>query len=97
MNRAILNNSGPVDSVIPNIYYPRLQVTKHGDIVLAISKSGYLTTGILVGKTKDSTSPIPIGKKFTDWEVGGELTDYDGAVTIKIENKVKINPKKKVH
>ena len=82
-----LDNSGRSSS---NVYHPRLMVNRLGEIVFAtgISKCG-LTTGILVGKTDDSTSTVPIGKKFTDWEVAGELRDYDGKVTITFENEVK--------
>ena len=73
---------------MPNTYYPRLQVNKHGEIVLALYKHDYLTTGILVGKTPDSKSEWPIGKRFDDWEVAGELEDYDGQITITLENNV---------
>jgi hypothetical protein len=87
MNTIVLNNNGPCDSVIPNIYYPRLQINKKGEIVLATGKKGTLTTGILVAKTPECKSPFPIGKKFDDWEVGGELTDYDREVTVTFINK----------
>lgn len=56
-----LNNSGPVDSGIANVYFPRLQINKIGEIVLAISKEGTLTTGILVGKKRDCKSKLKIG------------------------------------
>jgi hypothetical protein len=69
--------------------YPRLQINKLGEIVLATGKKGRLTTGILVGKTPECKTKWPIGKKWDDWEVVGELTDYDGQVTIQIENKIK--------
>lgn len=80
MDKVILNNSG---------YYPRLQINKHGEIVLATDKKDTLTTGILVGKTAYCKSKFPLGKKFDDWEVVGELFDYDGEVTVTIQNKVK--------
>lgn len=50
---------------------------------------GSLTTGILVGKTTDCKTQWPIGKKRNDWEVCWGLVDYDGQVTIQIENKIK--------
>jgi hypothetical protein len=89
MSKVVLNNSGPVDAG-HDIYFPRLQVNKRGEIVLATGKDGFLTTGILVGKTKESKSEVPIGKKFTDWEVCGELTDYDGEVTVTFQNWQKV-------
>jgi hypothetical protein len=89
MSKVILNNDGRPDSIIPNSYYPRLQVNERGEIVLATYKHGVLTTGILVGKLPHCQSPFEIGKKFSDWEVGGELKDYDGEVTITLTNKVK--------
>lgn len=69
--------------------YPRLQINKLGEIVLATKKEGGLTTGILVGKTPECKTQWPIGKKWNDWEVCGELVDYDGQVTIQLENKIK--------
>ena len=69
--------------------YPRLQINKLGEIVLATKKEGNLTTGILVGKTPECNTKWPIGQKWSDWEVCGELVDYDGQVTIQIENKIK--------
>ncbi len=87
MNTVVLNNKKPID-IIPNVYYPRLQINGRGEIVLAISKDGILTSGILVDKTADSKSPFGIGKKFDDWEVGGELVDYDGEVAVLFKNKV---------
>lgn len=71
--------------------YPRLQINKHGEIVLATGMDNKykLTTGILVAKTPDSKSKVPIGKKFDDWEVVGELKDYDGQITVQFENKFK--------
>ena len=87
MNKILLDNKQAtvLDS---NLYYPRLQVNTLGEIVLAISKEGSLTKGILVGKIKDSKSPVPIGKKFDDWEVCGELTDYDGEVIVAFQNEI---------
>lgn len=87
-----LNNTGPVDCIVKNLYFPRLQVNKRGEIVLAISKSKKygLTKGILVGKTKDSTSKLDIGTKITDWEVCGELTDYNGEVSVSFKNMVNV-------
>jgi hypothetical protein len=66
--------------------YPRLKVNDLGEIVLAISKEGTLTTGILVGKTPESKSKWKLGKRFADWEVVGELRDYDGEVNICLRN-----------
>lgn len=82
-----LNNDGPVDSTIENLYYPRLQVNKHGEIVLATVKHGTLTTGILVGYVAGSIERLDIGTKFDDWEVAGLLEDYDGEVTVTIKNR----------
>jgi hypothetical protein len=70
------------------LYYPRLQVNKHGEIVLATYKKGILTTGILVGRTPWSKSTVPFGRKFSDWEVVGELTDYGGEVEVCLKNEV---------
>lgn len=75
--------------------YPRIQCNKKGEVVLAFSKSrGSLTRGILIGFTEDCTIPknkrLPIGKMWDDWEVGGQLADYDGIFEInalKIANK----------
>lgn len=89
MNTVVLNNEGP-PNLFPDSYYPRLQINNRtGEIVLAVHQgiSG-LTTGILVDKTADSKSPFGIGKKFTDWEVAGELVDYDGEVAVLFKNKV---------
>jgi len=66
--------------------YPRLQVNKHGEVVLVIENRGLLSTEILVGKLPGSKSTVPLGKRFDDWEVAGELTDYDGEVTISLKN-----------
>ena len=86
-----LNNEGPVDGDW-NVYLPRLQVNKCGEIILATCKHGVFTTGFLVGKTPESKSTLPIGLKCTDWEVVGELVDYDGEVSITFENKIKTSP-----
>jgi len=86
MNNVKLNNTGR-DS-IPNLYFPRLQVNKGGEIVLATGKEGILTSGVLVAKTPESKSTLSIGQKCTDWEVFGELTDYDGEITVKFQNEV---------
>jgi hypothetical protein len=97
-----LRNDGPTNagcaSKAYNLYYPRLQVNKHGEIVLALSRSeNGLTRGLLVGRVAGSNPQVfgvvprtlPIGKRFDDWEVGGELTDYDGEVTITFKNNKK--------
>lgn len=88
----ILNNSGPVKDNEDgwNPWFPRLQVNRHGEIILATGKNGYLTRGVLVGKTPESKSNIPIGKVFTDWEVAGLLKDYNGEVTVTFKNKDEI-------
>lgn len=90
MNKIILNNERSYEES-KNLYYPRLQVNKHGEIVLSVLKEGSLTTGILVGKLSDSQSRVPIGKKFVDWEVAGELVDYNGDIEIRLTNKIKKN------
>ena len=76
--------------------YPRLMVNDKGEVVLAISRSDSgLTTGILVGRVKGSkisnrlNDTIELGKKYTDWEVGGELKDYDGELVINLKNKLR--------
>ena len=69
--------------------YPRIQINDLGEIVLAISEEGTLTTGILIGKTPESKSKWNLGKKFVDWEVFGPLRDYDGEVTITLSNQMK--------
>ena len=84
----ILNNTGPAKSIIPDVYYPRLQVNRLGEIVLATHKQGSLTSGILVGHTPDAVARFKLGKKFDDWEVVGELQDYNGAVTVTIVNEI---------
>lgn len=86
MNQIKLNNGGRAEG---DLYYPRLQVNKHGEIVLSIfkDKSG-LTHGILVGKTAENKSTTPIGQNFSDWEVAGLLVDYDGEVQASFINKV---------
>lgn len=93
MNRIKLRNNGStVDSqvikVTANLYYPRLQVNKHGEIVLSLYKHGVLTTGLLVGKTPESQSKLSIGQRLDDWEVCGELSDYDGEIQLAISNNV---------
>ena len=91
-NTAVLRNVGPVDGglerKLQTLYFPRLQVNKRGEIVLATGKRETLTEGVLVGKTEDSTSDLTIGTKFTDWEVCGELQDYDGEVTVTLKNEL---------
>lgn len=89
MNKVALPNNGSVNSSIPNLYYPRLQINKRGEIVLATAKHNTLTTGILVGKLPNSQSTLPLGKKFDDWEVAGELSDYDGEVEVSLSNNQK--------
>lgn len=85
MNTVAMPNNGPVNSITPSLYFPRLQVNSRGEIVLATSKDGSLTTGILVGKTPTSKSTLPLGIKLEDWEVCGELKDFDGAVNITLQ------------
>lgn len=87
MNQVLLPNDGRVDSITPNLYYPRLQVNKRGEIVLATGKHGTLTTGVLVGKTPESKSEWAFGTKFDDWEVAGELEDYGGEVSVVLANR----------
>ena len=81
-----LKNNGPIDS--GNLYYPRLQVNKRGEIVLSMYKQGTLTDGLLVGKTPESQSTLTIGQRLSDWEVCGELVDYDGEIQLTISNQV---------
>lgn len=91
MNRIKLRNDGPAVDVIKlteNLYYPRLQVNKHGDIVLSLYKREGLTTGLLVGKTPESQSKLSIGQRLDDWELCGELSDYDGEIQLAISNNV---------
>ena len=66
--------------------YPRVMVDPLGHILLATSKERHLTTGILIGKTKECKNQWPLGSKFTDWEVFGELTDYDKPVEMVVRN-----------
>ena len=80
-----LRNNGRTDS---NIYYPRLQFNKRGEIVLSLYKDGSLTTGIMVGKTPESKSTLSIGQILNDWEVCGLLEDYDGEIQVSFINKV---------
>lgn len=98
MTPLLLRNTGPVDDIVPmkttlgwplnTLYFPRLQVNKRGEIILATFKHGSLTTGILVGKTPESKSTLSIGTQCTDWEVAGPLVDYDGDVQLTIRNRV---------
>lgn len=70
--------------------YPRLQVNRLGEIVLALRKTEGphgLTTGIFVAKTPECRSTWPIGTVWQDWEVMGPLTDYDGEVILMMRNK----------
>jgi hypothetical protein len=80
--KVILNNT----TSLPILYYPRLQINKMGEIILAMKKENGLTTGILVGQKRGSKAYITIGTKLTDWEVVGELQDYDGQVTVTFKN-----------
>lgn len=91
MNDTIELRNHSTCASLPNLYYPRLQINKHGEIVLSLyrNESDTLTVGILVGKTKDSKSTVEIGKRFDDWEVCGKLEDYDGEVTLTIKNAAK--------
>ena len=89
MNKIELSNKGSVDCFIPGLYFPRLQINKLGEIILATGKEGSLTTGILVGRTKSNQSGLPMGQKCDDWEVVGELEDYNGTVEISVSNLVK--------
>lgn len=82
-----LPNTGPVNSTVGSTYFPRLQFNGRGEIILATSKKGNLTTGILVGLTPESKSELPLGTKFVDWEVCGELQDYSGGVTVTLQNR----------
>jgi hypothetical protein len=66
--------------------YPRIQINKLGEIVLAIKKNGGLTEGILIGKTEGSKSNCKLGSYYVDWEVCGELEDYTGSIEICISN-----------
>ncbi len=92
MSEILLNNSQN-DLSFPNLHYPRLQTNRLGEIVLALSKKGSLTKGILVGKLLDSRSTLSIGQKCSDWEVVGELFDYDGPVTMTMKNRVLASPR----
>lgn len=92
MNKITLNNRGSVN-VAPMLFklcFPRLQTNKRGEIILATAKNGILTTGILVAKTPESKSTLTIGQQLTDWEVCGELTDYNGEISVTFENQVKV-------
>ncbi len=81
-SHVVLDNFGQTGT-----YYPRLQVNKRGEIVLATKKEDTLTTGILVSKTPESTSTLPIGQVLQDWEVVGPLVDYNGKIDVRFENK----------
>ena len=90
MSAILLNNRElSENSTIDNLYYPRIQINKHGEIILAISKENTLTKGILIGLTLESKSKVKIGTKFDDWEVVGGLKDYNLPMTITIENRHK--------
>jgi len=96
-----LRNHGSADTAdsrgLSTLYYPRLMVNDSGEVVLALYKKGTLTTGILVDNVEGKTprphtisgASIPIGTKWTDWEVGGDLRDYDGEVTITLQNETR--------
>ena len=85
-NEIILNNSTNNNWK----HYPRLQTNNQGHIVLATEKEGILTTGMLVGDRQVSRkNKMPFGQILADWEICGELTDYDGEVTITIKNEIK--------
>lgn len=74
---------------LSNCFYPRLQYNARGEIILAIRKKDTLTEGILVGKTSDCKSTSPIGQHIVDWEVCGELLDYNGDVAVNFSNEYK--------
>ena len=85
--KILLNNLEIADNTtIDDLYYPRIQINKHGEIILAISKENTLTKGILIGLTLESKSKVEIGRKFDDWEVAGELKDYGLPMTITLQN-----------
>ena len=65
--------------------YPRLMQNKRGEVLLAINKDSKsdLTTGILLSSLDETWPP---GKVWTDWEVVGELIDYDGVVEVILQN-----------
>lgn len=91
MTLIALNNDGPtldrLTDEVCNLYFPRLQINKRGEIVLALSRSpNGLTRGVCVGKTPDSKSTLSIGQLLSDWEVCGELQDYNGEVTVTFRN-----------
>jgi len=68
--------------------FPCLMVNKLGEIVLVTGKEGTLSKGILVGKTEDSKSTLKIGKFCVDWEVCGDLTHYDGEISVTFVNEL---------
>jgi hypothetical protein len=87
MSNVTLYNADPSRSMFSNLCYPRLQANKKGEIILALSKEGLLTRGILVGYTDQAANKkIPIGTYFADWEVAGPLTDYNGEVSVTFKN-----------
>jgi hypothetical protein len=68
---------------------------KRGEIILALSKTGSLTTGVLLGHIEDAVPAKYVwggdilpeqGICWTDWEVGGELEEYNGEITITFKN-----------
>lgn len=90
MNTVKLKNLDYVNDKSENmrrLSYPRLQVNKSGEIVLVTSKDGCLSRGVLIGKTPKSKTKLSIGCTISDWEVAGELTDYDGVVDVSLMNK----------
>lgn len=69
--------------------YPRLMQNKRGEVILAVSKEKTLTTGILLKNTgKADEFQFQAGTFFTDWEVAGELEDFNKAVTVVFKNVV---------
>lgn len=73
-----MNQKTFLNTNLPGNEYPRLQTNKQGEIVLAFYKKGTLTRGVLVGYTPEAKNKqFTVGKTFSDWEVVGELTDYD--------------------
>jgi hypothetical protein len=62
---------------------------------LATSKNT-LTTGVLLGHVEDAVPAKYVwggdilpeqGVVWSDWEVGGELEDYDGEITVTFKNR----------
>lgn len=92
MNKVELSNHPYIDHKnisMQKLAYPRLQVNGRGEIVLVTSKDGNLSRGVLVDKTPESKSNLPIGISFSDWEACGILIDYIGEVNASISNKFK--------